>query len=275
MLKSFSLFVILIFLSAPSLAQNSAPPSASAEHVKIDLVSAYAGVAKQPKIEAALAVALEPDWYTYWRMPGDNGVAPTFDWSKSTNVKDVKISWPTPSRFTVADMNSFGYTKEILFPVTVTPQTVGAPVTLDLTMTAVVCHDICVPQTLHVAKIIPAGLATQTPFTNVLFKARGKLPSVQNMKTLGIDAVVLGKDSVVVSAYAKDGFASGSDVIVETPSGLLTAAPEILPDEKDKTKAIMKVKAPVGADITKELFGKAVTVVLIHNGEAVERPFAF
>src|SRR5258708_28106136 len=37
-----------------------------------------------------IAVQLQPGWHTYWRTPGDSGVPPRFDFSKSDNVEAVE-----------------------------------------------------------------------------------------------------------------------------------------------------------------------------------------
>src|SRR5258708_32819470 len=45
-----------------------------------------------------IAVQLQPGWKTYWRTPGDSGVPPRFDFSKSGNVEAVTGFWPGPAK---------------------------------------------------------------------------------------------------------------------------------------------------------------------------------
>ena len=42
-------------------------------------------------LRAGVEVRLATGWKTYWRYPGDSGVPPVFDFSKSENVKSVSI----------------------------------------------------------------------------------------------------------------------------------------------------------------------------------------
>ena len=35
---------------------------------------------------AGLEIRLDEGWKTYWRSPGDAGIPPTFDWSKSEKI---------------------------------------------------------------------------------------------------------------------------------------------------------------------------------------------
>src|SRR5712672_2579663 len=46
-----------------------------------------------------IAIQLEPGWKTYWRNPGDSGVPPRFDFSRSDNVEAVTVLWPSPKNF--------------------------------------------------------------------------------------------------------------------------------------------------------------------------------
>ncbi len=271
MKKSVTIFFSFLFLCG----QSHANESAKADYIGAEILSAYEAVGKLPSLEMGLEMSMNDGWYTYWRMPGDNGLAPAFDWKDSVNVEKVDISWPAPSRFSLAGMHSFGYSGKTLLPLTVTPKEKGKDVTLALTFDTVVCHDICVPQKLVLSKTIPAGGVIQSAAFSKLAAAKKKLPALENTKTLGIDTAVLGKEAVVVTAYAKGGFAQGADMIVETPHSILTAPPEIIPDDKDGTRAIFKIKAAPGVDLSKELFGKDIAIVLVKGHEAVERKFSF
>jgi DsbC/DsbD-like thiol-disulfide interchange protein len=46
-----------------------------------------------------IAFQLQPGWKTYWRSPGDSGVPPRFDFTKSDNIEAVTVLWPAPMRF--------------------------------------------------------------------------------------------------------------------------------------------------------------------------------
>src|SRR5262245_21652243 len=47
---------------------------------------------------AGVELELAQGWKTYWRMPGDAGVPPMFDWSQSINTAAVTVLYPTPMR---------------------------------------------------------------------------------------------------------------------------------------------------------------------------------
>ena len=265
MKKTFTIFLCTTLLSFPAMAQDAAKGA----YASAQFISGDENGGKKIPSDVALDITLKDGWYTYWRMAGDNGLPPKFDWSQSTNVKSVDLSWPAPSRFTMMDMHSFGYRDRVVLPLVVTPEDPNQPVNLDVKMDLVVCHEICVPESLHLTDdsivVDQQGLKA----------GKAALPALENSDDLGMTAAVLGKDSLVITAYAKDGFHKDADVIIETPRPLLTTPPQILIDEKNATRAVLKIMAPAGLDLTKELFGKDATIVLIHGGKSLERKFSF
>jgi DsbC/DsbD-like thiol-disulfide interchange protein len=104
---------------------------------------------------AGIEMTLAPGWHTYWRKPGDSGIAPRFDWSGSDNVADIQLLWPVPERFDLPDDLTVGYTSHIVWPVLVRPADPSRGVTLRLHMNYGVCLDICVPGDAHLALDLP------------------------------------------------------------------------------------------------------------------------
>src|SRR3954470_20123771 len=95
---------------------------------------------------AGVEIKLKEGWKTYWRYPGDSGVPPVLDFSKSQNLKAVTVRYPAPTRFPDGGGgNSIGYKGAVILPLHVVPQDVGKPVTLNLKLDYAVCEKLCVP----------------------------------------------------------------------------------------------------------------------------------
>jgi DsbC/DsbD-like thiol-disulfide interchange protein len=95
---------------------------------------------------AGIEIKLKDGWKTYWRYPGDSGVPPVLDFSKSQNVKTVTVLYPAPSWFPDgAGGNSIGYKGDVILPLHVVPQDTARPVTLRLKLDYAVCEKVCVP----------------------------------------------------------------------------------------------------------------------------------
>lgn len=96
-------------------------------------------------LRAGIDIRLASGWKTYWRYPGDSGVPPTFDFSRSENIKSVAVLWPAPHRFMDEGGASIGYKGEVIFPLHVVPEHPNLPVTLRLAVNYAVCERLCVP----------------------------------------------------------------------------------------------------------------------------------
>lgn len=94
---------------------------------------------------AGLAIRLEPGWKTYWRSPGEGGLAPVFDWSGSRNLADVTVEWPAPRAVETYGMLSVVYDEDVVLPLRVVAVDADRPVLLALSLAFGVCADICIP----------------------------------------------------------------------------------------------------------------------------------
>jgi DsbC/DsbD-like thiol-disulfide interchange protein len=123
-------------------------------------VSLIGGVRDGENWRAGVAIDLEEGWKTYWRMPGEAGIPPQFDWTKSVGIAGVEILYPLPRRLHDLSGETVGYEHRVVFPITVKP---AAPTeaTLQLNLFLAVCKDICIPAKAE-AKLVLDGSAVDT-----------------------------------------------------------------------------------------------------------------
>lgn len=108
-------------------------------------VSLLAGNYADGRHLAGVHVELDGLWKTYWRVPGDAGIPPQFDWAGSQNAAAVDVAFPLPRRYRDAAGESIGYKDRVLFPVSVLPENPDKPVRLRLDLFFAVCDVICIP----------------------------------------------------------------------------------------------------------------------------------
>ena len=82
-------------LSVVAKAEDASPW----QHDAHSAVRLLAGSRSGGVLLGGIAIQLQDGWKTYWRNPGDSGVPPRFDFSKSDNVEAVTILWPAPMKF--------------------------------------------------------------------------------------------------------------------------------------------------------------------------------
>uniref|UniRef100_UPI0026810358 protein-disulfide reductase DsbD family protein n=2 Tax=Psychromonas sp. Urea-02u-13 TaxID=2058326 RepID=UPI0026810358 len=100
---------------------------------------------QQQTADLLLNINLEGDWKTYWRSPGEGGVAPTFNWqAESKNITNINWLWPAPKRYPVLGVDTLGYKHQIHLPLTLELQDLSQPTVLKGRFTLASCTTICV-----------------------------------------------------------------------------------------------------------------------------------
>ncbi|MDX2321733.1 MAG: protein-disulfide reductase DsbD family protein [Moritella sp.] len=95
-------------------------------------------------VPAVLEVKLADDWKTYWRSPGDGGIAPSIDWQGSSNLVDSDWQWPVPKHFSLLGLETYGYTDAVSFPMQLQLEDINKPLLLAGKLTLSSCTNICV-----------------------------------------------------------------------------------------------------------------------------------
>jgi len=112
---------------------------------------------------AALHLTLAPGWKTYWRVPGDSGIPPAFDFTGSGNLDRVALHWPRPSVFDSAGLETVGYVGELVLPMELWAAEPGNDLDLRGRASLGVCRDICLPVDIAFAATLSAGPGAPDP----------------------------------------------------------------------------------------------------------------
>ncbi len=171
------------------------------------------------RADVGLEIALEPGWKTYWRMPGDAGIPPSFDSTASTGIAGVEVRFPLPVRFDEAGLTGIGYTETVLLPLDVRLADPAKPADLKIAVEIGLCRDICVPLSARVAlRLDPAAPADPAAVAR-LASARAAMPSPAN-----------GDARPRVASLTRDTTTTPPTVTVEVvePEGLALIAADLL-----------------------------------------------
>src|SRR5215475_10932134 len=165
-----------------------------------------------------ISFQLQPGWKTYWRTPGDSGVPPRFDFSKSDNVEAVTVLWPAPQKFDDgAGGVSLGYRDRIVLPLRIAVKNADKPVTLRAAVDYAVCEKICIPVQANAELTFSSVASTED---SALFAALDTVPKPANVgdpNPLTIrDVKREGKTQVLVDVVTPD--AHNVSLFVEGPT---------------------------------------------------------
>jgi DsbC/DsbD-like thiol-disulfide interchange protein len=165
-----------------------------------------------------IAIQLQPGWKTYWRTPGDSGVPPRFDFSKSDNVEAVTVLWPAPTKFDDgAGGASLGYKQQVVLPLRIVAKNADRPVTLRADINYAVCDKLCIPVDAKAELAFASVASTEDSNLSDALNSVPKPANVGDPNPLTIrDVKRDGKVNVLVDVTAP----SGKDVslFVEGPT---------------------------------------------------------
>ncbi|MEP2943687.1 MAG: protein-disulfide reductase DsbD domain-containing protein [Hyphomicrobiales bacterium] len=104
--------------------------------------------------QAAFEIILEKGWSTYWRVPGEHGIPPLFEYAESSNIKDLIVHWPAPDVFVSGTGLTIGYKNRVVLPFTIIPEENAQKAELNLSAFFGVCSEICVPADANVSVLL-------------------------------------------------------------------------------------------------------------------------
>ncbi len=227
---------------------------------------------------AGLAITLAPDYKTYWRTPGDSGLPPVFDWSKSKNVRQVDVLWPVPQRFDDQAGSSIGYEGSVLLPLSVRVIDPAQEAVLALNLSFGVCKTICIPAKGDaMISLLPGG--KPTPQAAAINRALASVPVPAKLESGAVPGIVSAK-------FVKDGpkWALEADTLVpegrkivdlfvEGPDSWLFGASVPIVSAKADRAGLQRIvyRAPL-EDVPPgfSFAGTKLTLTIAADGEATE-----
>lgn len=203
-----------------------------------------------------LDIRLQPGWKTYWRTPGEGGVAPEIRW-QTPEVK-AQWFWPAPERFDVSGLTTQGYKGDITLPIELAKQSSQQ---LAGTLTLSTCSDVCIltdfPFSLDLTQPADAHFARD------FAEAMGRIPAASGL-TDQLDASFV-KGELQIRAQRQGGWQQ-PELFFDYPPGSMLAAPTIRVNG-DTLSARVAVTDEWG-EAAPDLRGKTLSLVVADGGIA-------
>jgi DsbC/DsbD-like thiol-disulfide interchange protein len=160
-------------------------------------------------LRAGIEIKLKNGWHTYWRYPGDSGVPPVFDFSKSQNVKHAEVRYPAPRKFPDgAGGQSIGYTGDVIWPVDVVPSDPSRPAVLHVAIDYAVCEKLCIPAKANLELSVNGGSSAAEAVVSAAEARVPKQSKIGDEGPLAVRAVHReaggGKPRIVVDVAATE-----------------------------------------------------------------------
>lgn len=239
---------------------------------RVRLVAGPTATKRSSTIIAGVEITLAEGWKTYWRMPGEAGVPPVFNWSRSSNVAGVKVLYPAPQRLSEPSVETIGYKNAVVFPIEVSAKDAKKPIDLKLELEFGVCREICIPATASLALTIPLAAGTGNPPPTIA-AALDRVPRPTGSRRdtdpqlLHVTAILDGTAPHLLIEARFPGGGQGADVFVEAPDGIFVPLPHRLPGKDGIARFAVDLARAGNAP---ELRGKALTLTLVSEAGASE-----
>lgn len=208
---------------------------------------------------AALQVDMKPGWHTYWRYPGASGIAPAFDFAKSTGVSVAQTQFAAPYFFDDGVGGFYGYEGMAGF---VFPLELKDTAQLHLNGLIGVCREVCVPMDIEL-KLPLADTAgrTHAPFIAALLAQRPQMPS----KALKVARASF--DGVSVQLVV-----TGTDL--KNPQAMYIPGPhDVLGEPRIAARhpAAFLIEIPAWSKLDHPLIGRKLTFIVRDGSRVVEQ----
>lgn len=129
-----------------------------------------------------LEVELQDDWKTYWRTPGEGGIAPEILWDQHKNVDAIDWQWPKPTHYQQLGLDMYGYKHHVVFPITLHLADLHSDVSLSGTIRLSSCTTVCVLTDYPLdLSFNPAGLQASSQESYQFAKAMGQVPQSSSL----------------------------------------------------------------------------------------------
>src|SRR3989442_9807132 len=155
-------------------------PAEASANVSVELLSERAAIEPGMPFRVGLLMRMRPGWHTYWKNPGDSGLPLRVTWNLPEGFSAGPIDWPTPERIPENGLMSYGYSRDVLIPIEITPpERIGAAtVTMVGTFEWLECKDVCLPgsSVLRLSLPVRPGSSMAGPDAPTFAKAASQIP---------------------------------------------------------------------------------------------------
>jgi thiol:disulfide interchange protein DsbD len=137
--------------------------TAHAAHTHVQLLLSAETAKPGDTIWVGVDMKMDAGWHTYWKNPGDAGIATGIKWDLPSGVTTGEIQWPLPKKLPPAEVTTYGYEDEVmlLVPLTLASNLPARPIALKANVSWLECKDICIPVNQDVEAKLNIGSQTK------------------------------------------------------------------------------------------------------------------
>ena len=147
--------------------------AADAAHTQVRLIL-FADTARPgDTVLAGVDMKMEPGWHTYWKNPGEAGMATKIEWQLPPGVTAGEIQWPLPEKLPPAEVTTYGYDDEVMLvvPLKLAADLKPGPLDLKAKVSWLECKESCIPGNGDIEATLNIGSETKPSANAALIEA--------------------------------------------------------------------------------------------------------
>ena len=262
--------IFALFSNQPVIAAESA--WIKTDFAKIRLISTSETKGQSNSLAAALDIWLEEGWKTYWRTPGDAGLAPQiFITQPSTLGLKAEMAYPLPKRFELFGIDTFGYGERVILPLSLSWDETAGDLRISAMIETLICSDICVPVSGALTLTLPEGEARPSIYAQEIARALAQVPRIKDAQFSLSRAE--GEAGDLLLQFGEE--VALEDVFIEGVNGASFGAPQaldkksyLIPQTGGKARLAAGDKVTVTIDAGAEFYESSLS--LSSSGQADE-----
>jgi len=152
------------------------------KHVAASLVAEHTALVPGKTATVALRLVHDEHWHTYWKNPGEAGLATTTQWTLPAGYTAGPIQWPAPEITDTGGVLTYGYGGDLLLLVDLAVPADAAPganVTLRAEVDWLMCKEACIPGAAKLELTLPVATdtAAEAQWAPRIAAARAAVPA--------------------------------------------------------------------------------------------------
>jgi thiol:disulfide interchange protein len=199
-----------LFASPVAYAEEETLP------IKVELISENSSIQPGQPFWVGIHLTMKDGWHTYWKNPGDAGMAAAVTWDLPKGLTASSIVWPTPEEFTSESLTGYGYHNDVLLMAQITADndliSLNPAMNLKASVRWLVCSDsFCMPGDTDTSLTLPIS-RTETPKNQASADLFAKTRELLPQKISNVQASFDGKSIEIDLPLSKDAMGDAEKV---------------------------------------------------------------
>ena len=157
MKKSIYIFTLLVCCLSFSYALDTT-------YTKVSITTDKQAVSTQDDLTVLVTLTHQEGWHSYWKNPGESGLATTIKWELPLGFQAGDMNWPMPQTIQFGELINFGFKDPVnlMIPIQINTSVQEGDYQLKAKISWLVCKESCIPESTSLSIPVKVASTSQT-----------------------------------------------------------------------------------------------------------------